>query len=349
MDHLVPQYLAEDPDKRALVFRELSLPDDWRLTDNHNLVAACDPCNSRKRDRIPELQQMMLWLMESGDKAPIIDFLREKYERENRVDILRAKLETALAAGHLEEKQVRDALSAASSLPDAPFRLTTGIEFVDGIKISELRPSEVELLLDLPIKLGTILLEGLEVENTGGTTLHVRTCREYREAVATGYYAATTFAMKMEASFKRTLGVLEALCACRPAARSYIRDPRLGICDLERLPSAVLPLFGEITAEIEQNLRLHPTVASLVAGGCAKVVSVSSCEVDLLFGHTLIHLREVLRADLDGDGIEDILVSAYIRADGGTFGAGVDPFALALRGPGEQFDVTAITAAQEVE
>jgi hypothetical protein len=178
--------------------------------------------------------------------------------------------------------------------------------------------------------------------------LNVRTCREYRDAVANDHYAATTFAMKMEAYFKRTLGVLNGLCACRPAARSYIRDPRVGICDLEHLPAAVLPLFGEITAEIEQNWRLHPTVGSLVAAGCAKVMSVSSREVWVLFGHTVIHLREILRADLDGDGIEDILVSAHIRADGGTFGAGIDPFALALRGPGEQFTVTAIAAASDV-
>jgi hypothetical protein len=29
----------------------------------------------------------------------------------------------------------------------------------------------------------------------------------------------------------------------------------------------------------------------------------------------------MLREDLDADGIEDILVSAYVRADGGSFGA----------------------------
>lgn len=133
VDHVVPEYLAEDPEKRALVFPDLALPGDWNLTDNHNLVASCDHCNSRKRDRIPEPKQMILWLAESRDRAPIIGFLRDKYERENRADILRAKLETALAAGHLEERQVRDSLLAASSLADAPFRLTTGIELLDGI------------------------------------------------------------------------------------------------------------------------------------------------------------------------------------------------------------------------
>jgi hypothetical protein len=348
VDHVVPEYLAKDLEKRALVFRDLALPDDWRLTDNHNLVAACDRCNSRKRALIPEPNQMMLWLAEAREKAPVIGFLRERYERQLRGDILRAKLETALATGHLEEEQLRHLLSTASPAADASFLLTTGIELLDGIQISELRPSEMQLLLDVPVKLGADLPEGLKLEKDDGTSLNVRTCREYRDAVANRYYAATNFAMKMEAFFTRTLGVLEALGACRPAAQSYIRRPRLGICDLERLPSSLLPFF-DITEEARQNLRTHPTVGSLVAGGVARVTSVSSCEVEVLFAGTFIRLREILRADLDGDGIEDILVSLYIRADGGTLGAGISPFALALRGHEEQFTVTTTSAALDVE
>ena len=42
--------------------------------------------------RIPEPKQMMLWLAESRDRAPIVGFLRDKCERENRADVLRAKL-----------------------------------------------------------------------------------------------------------------------------------------------------------------------------------------------------------------------------------------------------------------
>ena len=71
--------------------------------------------------------------------------------------------------------------------------------------------------------------------------------------------------------------------------------------------------------------------------------------MEISFGNTLTHLREMLRGDLDGDGIEDMLVSAYIRADGGSFGAGTNPFALALRKPGERFSVTAIVPAQDIQ
>jgi hypothetical protein len=346
---VVPEYLAKDPEKRALVFRDLALPDDWGLTDNHNLVAACDGCNSRKRDRIPEPNQMMLWLSQARDKAPVIGFLREQYERQSRGDRLRARLETALAAGYLGAEELRQLLSTTSPPADASFLLTTGIEFLDAIEISELRASEMEFLLDVSVKLGADLPAGLKLEKDDGTSLNVRTCREYRNAVANRYYAATSFAMKIEASFRLTLGVLEALSACRPAAQSYIRNPRVGICDIEHLPSSILPVFGEITQEIKQNLRMHPTVGSLVAAGVASVTSVSSCEVVMLFAGTLINLREMLRADLDGDGIEDILVSMYVRADGGTFGGGIPPVALALRGPGEQFKLTTISAPPDAD
>jgi hypothetical protein len=291
---------------------------------------------------------MMLWLAESRDKAPIIGFLRERYERGLRGDILRAKLETALTTGYLEEKQLRQLLLSTTSRSDPSFLLTTGIEFLDRIKINELRASEIELLLDVPVKLGADLPEGLQLEKDDGTSLNVRTSREYGDAVANGYYAATNFAMKMEAFFARTFGVLEALAASRPAAQSYIRHPRLGICDLQYLPSSLLPYF-DISEETRKNLRTHPTLGALVAAGVARVTWVSSCEVEVLFAGSFIRLREILRADLDGDGIEDILVSAYIRADDGSLGVGISPFALALTGLGEQFKVTTISAAPDVE
>jgi hypothetical protein len=121
VDHVVPEYLAEDPDKRALVFRDLALPADWSLTDDHNLVAACDHCNSRKRDRIPEPKHMMLWLAEARDRAPIIGFLRERYERDNRGDILRARLEQRSPPAIWKNKSFAIYFRLRSHFPMRPF------------------------------------------------------------------------------------------------------------------------------------------------------------------------------------------------------------------------------------
>ena len=48
-------------------------------------------------------------------------------------------------------------------------------------------------------------------------------------------------------------------------------------------------------------------------------------------------LRELLRADFNGDGIEDILVYSYYTI-GGTFGYG-DVFVLTRRGESDRFSV----------
>ncbi len=47
---------------------------------------------------------------------------------------------------------------------------------------------------------------------------------------------------------------------------------------------------------------------------------------------------ELLRADLDGDGLEDVLVATYGRAVGGSHGLSSDPVVLSRRGAGGLFE-----------
>jgi hypothetical protein len=49
------------------------------------------------------------------------------------------------------------------------------------------------------------------------------------------------------------------------------------------------------------------------------------------------YMCEMLRADLDGNGYEDMLVSFYFHAIGGTLGFGDEPIALARRNLDELF------------
>jgi hypothetical protein len=60
-------------------------------------------------------------------------------------------------------------------------------------------------------------------------------------------------------------------------------------------------------------------------------------------------LREILRADLDGDGYEDILLGRYLRAVGGTLGVGLEPVALARRRFQEPFVETEMLGSPHPE
>lgn len=344
IDHIVPEYLSSDPDALRAKLSELGLPETWTLQANANLVGSCDRCNARKRALMPPANQLILWTTETSAKAPQIEGLRQEFEREDRKDLVIVQLETARWKGLLTNEDVDRLRLSVNSDPDTPIRLLKSIQFLENIALTELRPSEAERLLDLPVLTGAgaNLPDGIEfVKKNGSEILNVRTSREYRDARANGYYARNNFFHKMGAFFAETLGVLTAMQACRPAERSFIRDPRVGLSDIDLLPSSLLFAWGQ--DEGAQDLvRSHETIGALVRMGHAKIVSVASHQLEVEFGNVYTHVREILRSDLDGDGYEEILIFKYVAAVGGTFGHGFDPYPLARRGPNDLFCPTEV-------
>lgn len=339
IDHIIPEHFTDKPDELALVLQQVGLEPEWSLTAAHNLVPSCHPCNQRKRDMLPSPNQLIIFLNEAAVKAPQVEQLRKRFNDERRIDRAQAQLEFALASGLITEADMGRIWAAASAGEDF-VALTSGIELFEGVAIDRLRPSNVGRLLDAPVKLGADLPNGLNLSHENGTTVYVRTVREYQHAFQAGYFGRTTFDMKMQAFFITASGVLRSLAACRPSSRSFIRVPHVGLCDIELLPSSLLHCFGE---ELEQEMALlevHPTIAELVQVGAARLAKVSSTAVAVEFAGMRASLREMMRADLDGDGSEDILVAYQFNAVSGTLSFGLEPIALARRSFADAFEVT---------
>ena len=83
----------------------------------------------------------------------------------------------------------------------------------------------------------------------------VRTCREYRAALAAGFHAKTTYDIKSEAFLKTTNAILTAAALVRVPLISYIRKPHRGVADLDLLPSSVLPCVSPDDAEIIAGMK----------------------------------------------------------------------------------------------
>jgi hypothetical protein len=344
IDHVVPESLSNDADALRAKLTELGLPESWELQANANVVASCDKCNARKRELTPPANQLILWTTETRTKAPRIAEIRQVFEREDRKDLVIAQLETARGRGLLTNEDVDRLRLSVDSDPDTPIRLLTSLQFLENASFTELRPSEAERLLDLPVLTGAgaNLPDGIEfVKGDAPAILNVRTSREYRDARANGYYARNNFFHKMAAFFTETLGILTAMQACRPAEHSFIRDPRVGLYDINFLPSSFLFVWGQDESS-QELVRSHETIGALVRSGHAKIVSVASHQLNVEFGNVYTYMRETLRSDLDGDGYEDILIFTYASAVGGTFGHGFDPLPIARRGPNDTFSSTEI-------
>ncbi|MEH1901494.1 MAG: hypothetical protein V7L04_08785 [Nostoc sp.] len=67
----------------------------------------------------------------------------------------------------------------------------------------------------MSVDFGASIEEGLELVNNANETVFIKTCQEFFEAKKLGFYARTTYAMKMESKFNETCGIVESLSKAR--------------------------------------------------------------------------------------------------------------------------------------
>lgn len=283
IDHLIPEYLSEKPDELAAVLASVGRESGWSLTATHNLVPSCRSINARKHARVLEPNEMIILLDQVRGKVAEVERLQQKYETKMRTGMLCAQLAVALSNGRISDAEVGGILAGAAAGEDL-VRLTSGLEIFDGVPVDQLRPSAVKELLDKPVKLGMDLPEGLPLVNDEGASVKVRTVREYRAARDALYYGNTTFGMKMEAFFITASKLLEALAACRPSSQSFIRTPRVGVCDIHLLPSSVLITFEAVDEERDR------LVAELDCGRSCAFRQGGDC-----MGRLYVHRHQLLR------------------------------------------------------
>jgi hypothetical protein len=89
----------------------------------------------------------------------------------------------------------------------------------------------------------------------------------------------------------------------QPAPISFIREPRTGIIDLKYMPVSMLPKGG-----IYREDDGCKTLEEVQSDGKLKVVSFTSHSLHIEDEHFSRIIVEIMRADLNDDGIEDILV-----------------------------------------
>lgn len=221
--------------------------------------------------------------------------------------------------------------AADAERPASPvFTLATGL-CADGT-LTEVRRSDISALLarDLDVSgQGGLELFGVEGRAADSPSIHVRSIAAYRRARAAGGYANDTTSMAANAWFGRASRTLRLLEEAEVARLSHVSDWSE---HLTRLPAAVLP--GALP-DLEP-FPAHWTVADAIAAGAVVVDGVDPSSVRLECNHWGVLLQEVVRADLDGDGLEELLLYRGARVTGGTHGDST-LFVLERDGPREAY------------
>jgi hypothetical protein len=232
---------------------------------------------------------------------------------QNQKEQVLAAVANAFETGVITMGELADVNSDSRAFP-----LSRSLEFADGSTQETVRPEEIDALLDKPVLVGgSKTIDGVEFVNDSGGSMKVRTCREYRAAQGAGFYPLDNFSIKMAGFLHTAHATIAAVARARVAAVSYLRDPYAGVCDLHLLPTATLPVIGpdmdsELKRLTEKNLK------ELAVKDIIHICDVSSTRLHFQWQFAGAAFTELLRADLDGDGVEELLIQYPTYAVGGT-------------------------------
>jgi hypothetical protein len=320
IDHVIPESLAQDPAALKRLKTELGLPDNFDIFGYGNLIPCRPGANLQKGALLLDTAHIHFFLGIASSKKDEVEanLVRiEKRKNRGRAIVL---LQQCLERGDLSPEEVSDILQRYSDRPEEIFELLEGMQFADSAEVRFVAKAEIETLRDRPIRLGSNdHIDGVTLTNDANETRHIRTCREYDEAIQQGYFAYSNFDIKMSTWFEHQCGLLKSLYAATSPAKSFTSNPRVSILDLELLPFSFFPQFGER----DQTIDPASTYQSKVDDGTLVVKRVRQNLLQIRepegMGQQLV---EVARADFNGDGIEDILLFEYCYATHGTLGYG---------------------------
>ena len=131
--------------------------------------------------------------------------------------------------------------------------------------------------------------------------------REYDEARKQGYYPNSNFDYKMSFFFMHPCGLLNALEKASVPKQNFISDAKVSILNLELLPFQIFAenLAGQSSWDADRDLETtyQQKIDNhiVVTKKRQNVLSVEGSGM----GQTL---KEMVRADFNNDGIEDVLL-----------------------------------------
>lgn len=296
---------------------ELNLPDDFNIHGYENLLPCCPIANYQKGNLI--LSRPDFYLGIATARKDIVEFNLDRIEKRQNRGKASILLQQQLELGNLSHGEVAEILQQYSERPEVIFELIESMQFANSSEVKSIAKADIDSLWDLPICLGEYYIEGLPFTNEEGKQIFVRTCREYEFAYEQGYLPKNNAILKMSASFIQTSGLLKSLQSATLAQHSFISNPKVGIIDIELLPISLFPLYKEDfkSTEFDTTYQCKVREGELIVKGVSQNSLIIEGEA---MGQRLI---EVVRADFNNDGVEDILLFEYCYAIGGTLGYGV--------------------------
>jgi len=178
IDHVVPEELLNDSERKTSVFAEYGLPDTFDIQGYGNLVPACSRCNGKKRANLFAKNKMAIILMQTQGKAATIQKEIENRNSTQKLGVHLRWLIDAIDKGHYTKAQLNSAMRNANIIE---LRLSVAVDLRPDSPPPEVRFSReaMESVRRLPFGVDDIVSSlrsgaaGAHVSRHGSTSLYV--------------------------------------------------------------------------------------------------------------------------------------------------------------------------------
>ncbi len=307
VDHIVPQGWRTLPtNERDERYSKIGIASDFDLDSALNLYPSCSRCNLKKRDsQLPGAMPIYLKVAQSKSKRVLAR--QEQIERDWTSERAKTSLALSIETGSLTIDDATAILvENGTRLKD--LKLSSSFPLFGEGGLTNLNPDDYEQYLDTALILPDWMPEGLDLISPNGNLIHVKTLREYQQAKKNGSEPTCNAGSKTAYSyFDRPIQLLDIAKDSKPAAQSYIRSPLKGLADIDLLPSSLLSFLFEDSESTSKPLN-QSTIGDLVRADKVTIRHVSSDMVSFRHDDNWTYMVELMRADTNNDGIEELVI-----------------------------------------
>ena len=311
VDHIIPESQEKDIE---VIKKRLGLSGDFHINSVENLVPSRPGINLRKNDQMFSDTTLLLYFEQTRKKKATVMELLAKYEEQSKLGNGYKTIDKLLISRKLslEELNVYIHRKIMKQWKDKKISLNYPIRFADGeMREVAVNDSHRELLTKTLELFGDG--QGVELIGDDDDRVEVHTLSEWKEYTDKGYTPNTNVDIKMSGTFEFLDGLITAL--------DIAQMPKVSFVEGQSIKDIVERFSASVLAVVEQDLP-NATIGELVKEGKAEITEQEDNAVCVRYDGFLNTFSEQFRADLTGDGIENIFCYVWRNADGGTMGWG---------------------------
>ncbi|WP_185287927.1 HNH endonuclease [Chryseobacterium lactis] len=318
IDHIIPESLSELELKELIL--EYGLNGSFSINAYENLVPTHRVCNQRKTNNVFNKKAIHYFLGLSTKKVKSIREEINKLKRKSFFNQLNSKIVSALEKDYINVDELTKIINEKRNIDwsEKEIKLPIAINFEDGLYDTFSFNKNFDNLYSKQIIFGETY-KYINLSNDSGVITRISNLREWINAINNGFYPCTNTDIKMSENVDFLANLIEALKRAKLSKASFLDEPWIDIDNIDYLSPKII---YDPEEKLIVNIQNGESIGDLYRRKQVRLIKTDVFDISIEFNGFRTSISEQFRADLNDDGIEDILVRSWYNATRGSLGFG---------------------------